>query len=367
MANKITDYYGGVINQKVSNATLLNLIRSNCSAEYQRDIPMLDDLKPINHANVPYAQYEVHQNEFFNVLVNKIGTTVIKALEYEQPWAVFYSEDFEYGETLEEIYVGLADSFDYDAKDATSPFAYADTDIHVFYHDKNREKVYERTFNKQWVMKAFKSEFSFDAFIDKMFASFITSDNLDVYTEIRDLVTKSLTPINVGTAGTPIYISTPATEFDFQEDDFVVRFNKELIARSNMFTIPSRTRFENGAGVPNATPIEDQYLLVTASFSAELDSLLANAFNMDKATVLAHKIIVDEFPAYEGAGDLNGAIPFAALVSKDSFIVKDNLLEMNNIFNPRTLNYNYFLHHQQLISYSLFENAHIYYTMPAAA
>ena len=90
--------------------------------------------------------------------------------------------------------------------------------------------------------------------------------------------------------------------------------------------------------------------------------MLANAFNMDKASVMAKKIVLDELPEFDGEGKHNGAKPLAVLISKDALIMKDKLFTMVNSFNPKTLTYNYFLHHHQLISYSLFENMHVYYT-----
>lgn len=366
MSNKLTKFFQArsqTPERPVSNATLLNTIREMASENYRADIPeILKPMTPINHATIPYTSYEVHQNEFFDILINKIGPTLVKALLFDNPLGIFRTENFNFGETLEEIYVGLADAEPFDAKSNDSPFKYSDTDIMVFYHDLMHERKYTRTIDKQWTMKAFRSDTSFDSFIDKMFASIISSDELDEFETLKALIPKSLTPVDIGNG---VIVSTPATEIDVTLPDWIITFNKELIKRSNLFATPSKTRFENAAGVPQATPKEEQYLIINAALSAELDSLYANAFNMDKATVLATKIVVDEFPQYAGTGALNGALPIAALVSKDTIILKDKLLKMTNIFNPSTLSYNYFLHHHELISYSLLENAHIYYTMPA--
>lgn len=367
MANVLTKHFSKITGKNVTNADILNSIREKAGSDYQKEIDKLGHLTQINHANIPYTIYEIHENEFLGILINKIGSSVYKTLQYDMPFSVFMSEMFDAGETLEEVWVDPPTEQTYNAKDTTSPFMHADTDIKVFYHDINRESLYERTINKAWSIKAFQSEHAFDEFINKIFTSMLSKDQLDIFERIKNLVPLSLTPVNIAPAGSPpVYINSPHQQFDRSQDDFIVDFNKELIKRSNLFTVPSSTRFENGAGVSNSTPIDDQYLIVTAEFSAELDSLLANAFNMDKATVLAHKIVVDEFPPYAGAGDLNGAKPFAALVSKNTIILKDKFIQMQNIFNPRTLNYNYFLHHHQMISYSLLENSRVYYEMPVA-
>lgn len=361
MPNVLTKYLTRVNtdgNQRVTNADVLNTIRQMASENYKADIPEMGSMQSINHNSIPYHEYVVHQNEFFAILINKIGPTIVKALMFDNPLGVFRSENFEYGETLEEIYVGLADAEVFNAKDTTSPFMFRDTPIDVFYHDLNDERKYVRTIEKTWTMKAFRSDNSFDEFIDKMFTSLISSDQLDEAEAIKKLIPDSLTPVTITGGAT---ISTPAEAVDTTQPDWVLNLNKRLITMINLFAFPSRTRFENGAGVPMATPVEDQYLIVNAEVASELDSLYANAFNMDKATPLAKKIVIDEFPVYTGPGPLNGVRPIAALVSRNTIIFKDKILELDNIYNPNTRSYNYFLHHHQLISYSLLENAHVFY------
>lgn len=84
MANKITSYLSKTSGKNVSNIDLLNSIRMRATPDYQADIPVLEGAR-INHATVPYQDFEKHANEFFAHLVNRIGSTVIKALTYENP------------------------------------------------------------------------------------------------------------------------------------------------------------------------------------------------------------------------------------------------------------------------------------------
>ena len=360
--NKITKFlqsHSDNPNKVVTNAMLLNTIREMASDAYKNDIPELPNMRPINHVNIPYDQYTVHQNEFFDILINRIGSTVCKALTFDNPLGIFRTENFEYGETLQEIYVGLAEKEAFNAKQTNSPFRFADTPIQTWYHDLNEERMYRRTIEKAWVMKAFVSDKGFDDFIDKMFISLMASDEVDEYEAIKNVLTRALSEITLADTTT---ITVPSLEIDTTQNDWLLTFNKELITRTNLFSVPSRSRFENAAGVPNATKIEDQFLIVSADLSAEIDSMLANAFNMNKATVLAKKIVIDEFPTFTGTGQHNGATPIACLISKNSLILKDKLFQMTNIWNPETLSYNYFLHHHQMVSFSLLENCRFYYT-----
>lgn len=368
MANTITKYMSQKAGKTVTNADLLNTVRDNAIKKgnlgYAEDIPELKHLQPINHHTVPYTLFQVHENEFFAGLINKIASTVISALQFESPLAVFKTEDIDFGSVLEEIYIAMPDAQDYDGKTNQSPDQYFGTDLKVFYHELTEEKVYPRTIEREWAVKAFRSDSSFDAFVDGLLTTMLTAKELYEYEQVKQVLTNALTGVNIAEAGQPAEIvTTPHQEFDLTQDGFIQTFNKELIKRSNLFATPSRTRFENAAKVPRSTPIEDQYLIVTAEFSAELDSMLANAFNMDKASVLAHKIVVDELPEFTGAGDLNGAKPFAILLDKKAIKFKDKLLTMNHRYNERALRYNYFLHHHFLLSFSLIENMRVYYTL----
>ena len=185
MGNKIIKYLSNETGKKVSNIDLLNSIREMATPAYQSDIPVLAGR--INHATVPVQQFQVHENEFFNALVNRIGTVVIKALSYENPLSIFKSETFEFGDVLQEIYVHPAQAEDFDGKSSVSPFKFSDTDIEVFYHKLNNEKLYPRTFERAWVQKAFTSDIAFDEFIDKMFTSLLSSDSLDEYQAVKQV------------------------------------------------------------------------------------------------------------------------------------------------------------------------------------
>ena len=363
MSNQFTGYMSQVTRDNVTNADLLNTIREYASDAYKADIPRIGKFTQINHASIPYANYEIHQNEFYDILINRIGKTVFKGLIYDMPLGVFRRESFSYGETVQELYINLPDEEQFDAKSTNSPFQHANTEIKTFYHDLNRESQYRRTLEENWTMKALTSDNAFDSMTNMLFSTMFSADAVDEMDLIKTVITNSLTPVNVAPTGAPpVYIQSPAQEIITSSPNWLEDFSEELRARSSLFTVPSRIRFENAAGVPSATKQSDQYMIVTAEYAAKFDTMLANAFNMDKVSVLAHKIVIDEFPTYTGAGQYNGATPICALISKDSLVLQDKKLKMTNIYNPRNDTINYFLTHHQHVYFSLLENAKIYYT-----
>lgn len=356
MSNKITSHLSAETGKKVSNTSFLNTVLKKTNDTYGTQIPLIKPHLTINHANLPMEMIQANANEIYKTLVNRIGTVVGKALSFKNPLGIFKTDSFNFGDTMEEYFVTMAEPENYNGKSNDHPHKFYDTDIKTFYHSRLREHKFARTIEKYWTNKAFISEYAFDDFIDKMVLGLLSSDELKEYEAVKGLVTLSLSPVNFE-GGT---IRTPHSFVDTSSDGWVEAFNMELMQRSNYFTVPNTARFENAVGVPNVTPIEEQYLIVDVKHAAYLDTLLANTFDKKKISPLFRKIVVDEFPTYTGSDDLNGAKPFCALVSKDTIILKDKFFEMTGAYDEGNIRYNLFLHHHQLVSYSLFENAHIY-------
>ena len=139
----------------------------------------------------------------------------------------------------------------------------------------------------------------------------------------------------------------------------------------------------NIAGVENFTLKEDQFLLASANFSANIDvNSLANAFNLSYAQFLGHQVMVDNFGFNASelqrlskllADDPNYVAPTsddlaalsnigAVLVDRNFFMIFDNLLEPTNIYDPRHLRWNQFLHTWKTFSASPFANVCVFTT-----
>ena len=365
MSNYLTDYLSKQHNTPVSNATLLNSIREGSSDAYKRDIPELSEHATINHENVPYSKYTEHQNEFFDGLINKVAFQTFRAMDMTPLSERFKKGTMRTGETWEEIFHHLQDPKQYDAKSNVSPFAFKESKVSSFYHDINRQVYYEKTINKDWVEKAMLSEQDFDSHINAMFKSLFSSDKIDETMVIKETMTNMLTPLNVAPPNAPDnFIANKSIKVDLQEQDFVVTWLKEVNNRSRLFSFPNRENPQNAIDEPLETEVENQILVVDSLFSSEIDMVYANLFNMNEASIIARKMVIDEFPIYKGEGKLKGAKPIAILMSEDSLVIKDKVKELHQMFNGRTRNYELFYHHQQMIAYSVIENCIIYYIMP---
>ena len=108
----------------------------------------------------------------------------------------------------------------------------------------------------------------------------------------------------------------------------------------------------NAANVLTSSSKDEQYLLITPKYNSMIDvEVLASAFNMDKAEFMGHRVLVDNFNGLEDDGVV------AVLVDKNYFMIWDVLQKFTEQYNAQGLYWNYFFHHWQILSTSLFGNA----------
>ena len=130
----------------------------------------------------------------------------------------------------------------------------------------------------------------------------------------------------------------------------------------------------NLAGVYNNALKEDQYIIVSTAFDAKMSvEVLAVAFNMDKAELIAGKrVLIDGFGNLDNKrlselfkDDTNykeitpaeklvlNSIP-AIVIDGDWWQVYDNLIQMDEMYNPKSMYWNYFLQTWKIFSVSPF-------------
>lgn len=368
MSNFITKYLSKTTGRDVSNIQLINTIRELASQDYKAEIPVLDEKAPtinvaLAHANTPYTAFTANKNEFIDILINRIGATVIRTGSYEDPLAVFANDNFEYGSTLQELFTEPVKGENFNGKATTGLFDIYDVPVHQFFHDINNERVYPISIEYAWTAKAFTSEQAFDEFVNSRMEALIAGDVLDEFKALKGVLGNALKPTTVsdGHGGNKDLV-IKGTEVNKTATDWLVEFGKAINKRSILFNVSSEDHTENAIEVPKATPYEEQYLIVDADTKVELDFMQANAFNMDKTNILARVIVVDKLPEYHGGGDLDGAKPFAMLVSKKSIIFSNKLKDMEDQRDAKARKINVFYHHHYLTSFSLIENAHVFYT-----
>ena len=351
-----------------TSVDVLNAIRNSATTSYRDYVPIATpNAESIKEIGNIIMDYPALQNEFLNVLINRIGKVIITSKMFANPWSAFKQGILNYGETIEEIYVNLIKSFQFDPNVAESEvFKREKPDVRSAFHILNYKKFYKVTIEQEQLRQAFLSFDGINNLVTKIIEQIYTSANYDEFNVMKYLVGKML--LN----GRLYPVTVPA----------VTTANmKSIVSKikgiSNKFEFMSNEY--NVAGVANHALKENQYLLVSSDFDAEADvEVLAMAFNMSKAEFMGHKVLLDSFGTldWDRLDDLFAAdstyarftsdeitalnsIP-AVLVTDNWFMVYDNLNEFRDQQNGQGLYWNYFYHVWKTFSVSPFANAAVF-------
>ena len=351
-----------------SSVEILNNIRSNATENYKNFVPTASaNTDSIKEIGAVIMQYDALQNEFIHSLINRIGMVIITSKTFYNPWAMFKKGMIELGETVEEIFANVAKPYTYDPADAaTTLYAREIPDVRAAFHVMNYQIQYPVTISQDQLRQAFLSWQGITELVAKIIEALYTSANYDEFMVMKYLLAKHI----LNGRFYPAVIS----EATAANASAIVSTVKGV---SNIIEFPN-TKY-NMSGVLAHSPKSDQILLVDSKFDAIMDvNVLATAFNMDKAEFMGQRVLVDSFGTLDTArlallfaknpnyvaltadelAALN-AIP-AVLVDRDFFMVFDNLIQMTDIYNPKGLYWNYFLHNWKTFSVSPFSNCIVF-------
>lgn len=353
------------MNLNATSVQVLNTIRANASAQYQHVVPLAENnTNSIRAIGNVLSDYPVMMNEFVSALVNRIALVLVKSRLYQNPWAVFKRGVLEMGETVEEVFINLCDPENYDVeKSEQEVFKRVQSDIKSAFHILNYKKMYKKTINKAQLRQAFLTIEGVTDLITKMIESMYTSANYDEFLVMKYLL--AVTMLN-GNIHTEQILET--TEENMKKNVSTIKG----VANNLTFMSKDKTM----ANVTTHTPIEEQYVILTSEFDAIMDvTVLASAFNMNKAEFLGHRMLVDSFaeldverldillkdePGYHSLTESELASlkdVQAVIVGEGFFQIYDNLIEFADIRNPQGLYWNYFLHIWKILSVSPFAQA----------
>lgn len=348
-----------------SSVDILNAIRNSASTNYRDFVPTAKSTpESIRRIGEIIMQYTPLQNEFLNALVNRIARVIITSKMYSNPLSMFKKGLIDFGETIEEIFVNIANPHQYDVEESENKvFAREIPDVRAAFHTLNYKKFYKQTIQNKDLNQAFLSWDGITDLISKIVNAMYTSANYDEFVTTKYMLAKAILDGRLS-----------AITVDANDAKGAVTKIKGV---SNALTFMSNNY--NAAGVQTFTDKDDQYLLVNSQFDSEIDvEVLASAFNMSKAEFMGHRILIDGFgtldvarlnalfkddPNYEEPSQdtltaLN-AIP-AVLVDKNFFMIFDNMYEFTENYNGQGLYWNYFYHTWKTFSMSPFANALVF-------
>lgn len=322
-----------------------------------------DDTRSLHAIGDFIMGYQPYQNAVLNAIVNRIGLTIITSKMWNNPWSIFKRGFMEFGETVEEIFVNLAEPHSFDPVTASKEIYKREIpDVRAAFHTMNFQKFYKATISNDQLRQAFLSWQGITDLIAKIVDAMYTGMEYDEYVTMKYMVARAILNGDVSFEAVPSVFSTA--------DDMV--YAARQISTQMTFL---KTDY-NRAGVYNSTLRDDQYVIISAEMEALVDvGVLARAFNMEYADFLGHVIVVDSFSVHDTArlamlfGDDANYTAFTSddisalenvafiVVDREWWMVFDNFQNFTQNYNGEGLYWQYWYHTWKTFSISPYANA----------
>lgn len=348
-----------------STLDILNVIRENAGYEYQNTVPKVTKATDIPAVGQIIYGDPAIANKFINALVNRIAMVRVQSATFNNPYSVLKKGYIEFGETIEEIFVGIAKVVEYTPeKGEEREFKRTLPDVRSVFHIMNWRTMYPVTIQDEDLKQAFLSLDGVTNLIAKIVDQVYTAAEYDEFLLFKYLLIKAIShgkmkPISVGDGTNP-------------KDSA-----KAFRGTSNLLTFMKDSY--NEQGVFTSTPKNRQVIFMDAKFNAEFDvEVLASSFNMDKADFMGRLFLIDDFTTFDNKrfeeirknstgieevtpqelsllADVN-----AVLLDEEWFQVYDNNNRFTEKYVASSLYWNYFYHTWKTVSYSPFANAVVF-------
>lgn len=348
-----------------STLDILNVIRENAGYEYQNTVPKVTKATDIPAVGQIIYGDPAIANKFINALVNRIAMVRVQSATFNNPYSVLKKGYIEFGETIEEIFVGIAKVVEYTPeKGEEREFKRTLPDVRSVFHIMNWRTMYPVTIQDEDLKQAFLSLDGVTDLIAKIVDQVYTAAEYDEFLLFKYLLIKAIShgkmkPLSVGDGTNP-------------KDSA-----KAFRGTSNLLTFMKDSY--NEQGVVTSTPKNRQVIFMDAKFNAEFDvDVLASAFNMDKADFMGRLFLIDDFTTFDnkrfeeirknstGIEEVTTqelallAGVNAVLLDEEWFQVYDNNNRFTEKYVASGLYWNYFYHTWKTVSYSPFANAVVF-------
>lgn len=355
------------------NATtmdILNVIRQNASYDYQQNVPEVTKFSDVPKVGEIIYGTPAFANQFINALVNRIALVRVQSATFNNPYSILKKGYLEFGETVEDIFVSIANVVDFNVEKAEKrEFKRTIPDVKSAFHTMNWRVMYPVTIQDEDLKQAFLSIDGVQNLIAKIVDSVYTAAEYDEFLLFKYLLVKAIShgkmlPTSIGD-GT-----------DLKESAVAFRGTSNVL--------PFMSTKYNESGVKTNTPKERQVIFMDARFNAQFDvNVLASAFNMDKVDFMGRLFLIDDWTSFDNARfnvireasdgiEEVTANELALLANVKAVILDENWFQVydnNNKFTEKYvasgLYWNYFYHVWKTVSNSPFANAVVFVSSTA--
>ena len=344
--------------------TSLNAIREASVSEgtiYHQYLPIVDENTDIGSFGTPILTNTPVMNEFMSRLINRIVYTSFENRYFNNPLQVLEGDRIPLGYSGQEIYVNPAKGRKYDVNDFAGLLVKYEADVKVQYTAVNMDLQYPVTVSRHKLKQAFVSWDSLDNFVMELSNSLYNGAYIGEFNYTKGLVSAAFKSNQVQYE-TISAISSEATAKAFVQKARELFLNFQL--PSTAYNAWSKVG-GYGKEILTYTKPEDIVFLVRNDIRAYLDvNVLAESFNMDRATLLGNIIPVDNFDQYDddGVKIYDGSAIVGMIADKSWFRIKRQDMYMDEFYNPNNRTWQYYLNLTKMYNYSLFANGVVFCT-----
>ena len=273
----------------------LNSIRKAATSAYQTTVPLatMDNIKDVGIAVMTAPQTIV--NEFYAAIINIIGVQMISTMEFRNPLTGLRKGTMEYGTTIEDIFVEMAESQPFvsgtRAGDTVpDPFSIKKASLKAAFYHTQLERQYQVTIHQQDVKRAFQSADPVGSLTSALMESLRSAEEYDDYrmtvalmarqveSAETDVATKWKGKVNLITDYNALFTKTLTAATCLHDKDFLTYMVDQIKTWNKRLVYPRSDL--NVSGVINSLPATRQDMIMLGDIDSKLSSYLtAWAFN----------------------------------------------------------------------------------------
>lgn len=335
-----------------NNVQLLNMIRNESSPEYQRRIPAATQSNMDVTVSTLMSSTQL-KNEFYSSLINRIGGTMVHTWKWSNPLSVFTRASQTYGDTWQEVAVGmpLAQVYDPNAEYlGADNFRKWKVDVDSLYHRLDFAHFYPVTTDDKTLRRAFTSDNGLSSLTSQLIQSCYNAAEVDVFEAMCHMFTQYA---RLG-GYWRVHMDADLNKMTSTQDE-ARGLLRQIRSWADSLKFVS-TRY-NARHMPTFAKPDELVLFCSPEVKSALDVQgLATVFHRTDAEPTIDRIIV----VPEDRFGINGV---QAILTTDKFLIDIPVIEeMTQQTNPVNINsVNNYLHMQRIISVSGFAPAVLFW------
>lgn len=334
----------------------LNALRSISSQIYNQYVPVVTPTTNINDFAAPILNdsLAVVRNEFVENLIGRIVSTQVVSKMYNNPLRRLEGENTPLGYAGQEIYTNPVEAQRFDVNDFCGLLHKFEVQTNVQYLAINMDLQYCASMTRDKLRNAFVSWAALEQYITSISDAMYNGARIDQYRYTTAIVS---TAYKSG-RGVVEVVNNPTSSAQYAKD-FVKRARQlYLDFQSPSTNYTAWGRMNNDKPIVTWTNPEDIVFILRNDVAAEIDvEILAEAFNIDRATLLGNIYYVDNFNIYADDRSTivyDGSKIYGIMADRNWFKIHTQDEAFDQFFNAKARTWSYFLNIVKGYNMSLF-------------